>query len=49
MFIWVLIHYIGFSQEFALQSQELNSTWLRVILASIIGAVTGLTLRDHPI
>ena len=49
MFIWVLIHYLGFSQEFALQSQELTSTWLRVILASIIGAATGLILRDHPI
>ncbi|MBU3604204.1 O-antigen ligase family protein [Polynucleobacter sp. AP-Kaivos-20-H2] len=49
MFIWVLIHYIGFSQEFALQSQELTSTWLRVLLATIIGAATGLILRDHPI
>ena len=49
MFIWVLIHYIGFSQEFALQSQELTSTWLRVLLATIIGAASGLILRDQPI
>jgi hypothetical protein len=49
MFIWVLIHYVGFSQAFALQFQELTSTWLRVVLASIIGAATGLTLRDQPI
>jgi hypothetical protein len=49
MFVWVLIHYLGFSQEFVLQSQELTSTWLRVILASIIGAATGLILRDHPL
>ncbi len=49
MFIWVLIHYIGFSQDFVLQSQELTSTWLRAMLASIIGAAAGLALRDHPI
>lgn len=48
MFIWVLIHLIGFSQEPTLQLQELTSTWLRALLACVIGGLTGLVLRDHP-
>lgn len=46
--IWVVIHYLIFSQESGLQLQELTSTWLRVLMASIIGAVTGLVIKDHP-
>ena len=46
--IWVGIHYLAFSQEPALQLQELKSTWSRVVMASIIGGATGLVLKNYP-
>ena len=48
MLIWVVIHYMFFSSEPGQQFQELTSTWLRVLEAILIGAATGLVLRDHP-
>lgn len=46
--IWVGIHYLAFSQESILQFRELTSTWSRVLMACIIGAATGLVLKDYP-
>lgn len=46
--IWVGIHYLVFSQEPGLQLQELTSTWVRALMASVIGVATGLVVRDHP-
>jgi len=46
--IWVGVHYLAFSQEPALQLKEFKSTWLRVLMASIIGCATGLVLKNHP-
>ena len=46
--IWVGVHYLAFSQEPALQLQELKSTWSRVVMASIIGGATGLVLKNYP-
>jgi hypothetical protein len=48
MLIWVVIHYLLFSSEPGQQFQELTSTWLRVLESLLIGAATGLVLRDHP-
>jgi len=48
MLIWVVIHYLLFSSEPGQQFQELTSTWVRVLESLLIGAATGLVLRDHP-
>lgn len=48
MLIWVAMHYIFFTSEPGQQFQELTSTWVRVLESILIGAVTGLVLRDHP-
>lgn len=47
MFIWVVIHYLFFSREPQRQWDELTSTWLRSLLAAIIGSATGLALQRH--
>ena len=47
-FIWVLIHYFLFSIAPVNQFDELISTWLRALMASIVGLGTGLALRNHP-
>ncbi|MBU3583791.1 O-antigen ligase family protein [Polynucleobacter sp. 15G-AUS-farblos] len=48
MLIWVVIHYLLFSNESGQQFQELSSTWLRVLESIFIGLATGLVLREHP-
>ena len=47
-FIWVITHYFFFSIDPVQQFHELQSTWLRAFLASIVGLGTGLALRNHP-
>lgn len=47
-FIWVLAHYFLFSIDPVKQLDELRSTWLRALLASIVGFGTGLAFRNHP-
>lgn len=47
-FIWVIIHYLFFSLDPIKQFEELKSTWLRALMASIIGFATGLALRNQP-
>ena len=46
--IWVGIHYFVFSQDSALQLKDLTSTWLRALMAAIIGTATGLVIMDSP-
>lgn len=46
--IWVGIHYLVLSQDSALQLKDLTSTWVRVFMASIIGAATGLAIKENP-
>jgi hypothetical protein len=46
--VWVGIHYLVFSQDSALQLKDLTSTWVRVLMASMIGAATGLVIKDNP-
>ena len=48
MFFWVLLHWLVFSQDPALQLHELVSTWKRTLLAFLIGGATGLVLRKRP-
>ena len=48
MFIWVLLHFLLFSQDPILQLHELGSTWKRSFLAFLIGGATGLVLRKRP-
>ena len=48
MFIWVVIHYFLFAQNPQQQFSELKSTWLRSLLAVIIGSATGLVLNRNP-
>ena len=47
IFFWVLIHYFLFSVDPIAQLDELKGTWLRALLASIVGLGTGLALRNH--
>ena len=47
-FVWVVSHYLFFSVDPVRQFEELESTWLRALMASIIGLATGLALRNHP-
>jgi hypothetical protein len=47
-FFWVLCHFIFFSIDPVQQFSELKSTWLRALMASIMGLATGLALRNHP-
>ena len=48
IFVWVLCHYLFFSIDPVQQFKELTSTWLRALLASVIGFGTGLALKNHP-
>jgi hypothetical protein len=45
MLIWVVIHYFVFAQNPQQQLSELKSTWLRSLLAVIIGSATSLALN----
>lgn len=47
-FVWVVAHYFFFSLDPIKQFEELESTWLRAFMASIIGLATGLALRNYP-
>jgi hypothetical protein len=47
-FLWVIIHYFLFSLDPIAQVDELKSTWLRALLASIVGLGAGLALRNYP-
>lgn len=47
MLAWVVIHYLFFSQFPERQWKELSSTWLRSLLAAIIGSATGLALQRN--
>jgi hypothetical protein len=49
IFTWVLIHFFCFSQDPVSQLQELKSTWLRVLLSSILAWGTGLVILRKPI
>lgn len=49
IFVWVLIHFFWFSQDPVSQFQELKSTWLRVLLGSILAWGTGLAILRKPI
>ena len=48
MLIWVVIHYFFFAQNPQQQLSELKSTWLRSLLAVILGSATGLALNRNP-
>ena len=41
-FVWVVSHYLFFSVDPVRQFEEVESTWLRALMASIIGFATGL-------
>lgn len=47
-FVWVVSHYLFFSIDTVQQFNELKSTWLRALMAAIVGLATGLALRNHP-
>ena len=49
IFTWVLLHFFCFSQDSISQFQELKSTWLRVVLASIFAWGTGLAILRRPV
>jgi hypothetical protein len=49
IFAWVLIHFFCFSQDPVNQLQELKSTWLRVLLGSILAWGTGLVILRKPL
>jgi hypothetical protein len=48
VFVWVLAHYFLFSINQKVQIEELRSTWLRSLLATICGLGVGLILSKHP-
>ena len=47
MFVWVIAHYLFFSNDPRQQWAELTSTWLRAFLAVTVGSATGLALQRH--
>jgi hypothetical protein len=47
-FFWVISHYLFFSLDPVRQLEELESTWLRSLMASIIGLATGRIISSHP-
>jgi hypothetical protein len=47
LFIWVIIHLIFFSYEPVKQFQELRSTWLRGLMACVVGFAMGLIINRH--
>ena len=47
-FVWVVAHYFFFSLDPIKQFEDLEGTWLRAFMASIVGFATGLALRNHP-
>lgn len=47
MFFWVLLHYFFFSKYPEIQLQELKSTWLRSLLAAILGLGSGIALHRY--
>ena len=49
LFAWVLLHFFCFSQDPVSQLQELKSTWMRVLLSSILAWATGLVILRRPI
>jgi hypothetical protein len=48
IFFWVIAHYLFFSIDSINQLNELKSTWLRTLLASIVGFGTGFSLKKNP-
>jgi hypothetical protein len=48
MFCWVIFHYLFLSRFPEIQFHELRSTWLRTLLATIVGFGTGLALLRRP-
>jgi len=46
-FIWLGFHYFFFAQRPELELSELKGTWVRALLASILGLSIGLFGRDH--
>jgi len=44
MLLWVVIHFFCFSVDPQRQLSELSSTWVRALLAVLIGSATGLVL-----
>ena len=47
LFVWVIIHLIFFSYEPVKQLQELRSTWLRGLMACIVGFTMGLIINRY--
>lgn len=48
MFCWVIFHYFFLSRFPEIQLHELKSTWLRTLLATIVGFGTGLAISRRP-
>jgi hypothetical protein len=48
MFCWVIFHYFFLSRFPDIQLHELKSTWLRTLLAVIVGLGTGLAILRRP-
>jgi hypothetical protein len=48
MFCWVVLHYFFLSRFPDIQFHELKSTWLRTLLATIVGFGTGLAILRRP-
>jgi hypothetical protein len=47
MFFWVVVHFTFFSVEPQQQLNELRSTWVRAVLAALVGSATGLSLNQN--
>lgn len=48
MFCWVIFHYFFLSRFPELQLHELKSTWLRSVLATVVGIGTGIAIVRRP-
>lgn len=48
LFIWVLAHCFLFPTDYSAQINELKSTWLRSLLAAVVGLATGIAINRNP-
>jgi hypothetical protein len=48
LFLWVLAHCFLFPTDYPAQINELQSTWLRSVLAAVVGVTTGIAIDRNP-
>jgi hypothetical protein len=48
LFVWVIIHYLAFSLNPALEASEIQSLWMRCLLAALMGIGVRISIATQP-